>query len=107
MNTDLHVLAEWLRGRLFEVDLAPHDSTKVSTAVQQVRRAIGCHPMSLWHLKVRGREGQISVIRGNSTGGEYEIYELAGDLFDGPLRFSNFKDVSDAIWNYITPVIIC
>lgn len=105
-DTDLHVLAAWLRNRDLEVDLHEH------RMVADLRKLKGLHPnrefpgmrsiMSPHQLHVTGAFGKISVVRGGLSFGDFEIYSLEGDLFGGIRRYRDVEYAGKTIYELLT-----
>ena len=100
-NTDLHVLAAWLRNRGVEVSLFEHPGMvgirRVLAALPQLAGLGFGDNASEWQIHATGPKGKLSVIRGGTSLGDYEIYALGGDLFDDIRRYDNVKDAGAAI----------
>jgi len=107
MKTDLHVLAAWLDTKGLETDIREH---YLAANLRSIKAAIPDYPSSMfapspWHLIVTSPIGKISIIRGGNTMGDYEIDWLEClecDRLDGPLRYQTFKDVSNAVIDFLS-----
>jgi len=51
---------------------------------------------------VKGKWGEISVIRGNISLGDWEIYCLEGELFSGIRRYKTMTDCARTIYGLLT-----
>lgn len=97
-DTDLHVLAAWLRNRGLKVELHEHPLAK---AVKKLDSEIMAN-LSPDQLHVTGPQGKISVIRGGASFGDYEIYSLEGDLFGGIRRYRKVEHAGKSIHSLLT-----
>lgn len=97
-NTDLHVLAAWLRNRGLDVELRQHPLAK--TAEQFNLKVLST--MSPHQLHVGGPHGKISVIRGGASFGDYEIFSLEGELFEGIRRYRKVEHAGKTIHLLLT-----
>lgn len=103
-DTDLHILAAWLRNRNLEVDLCEHRSAvklrklKKLCPDQNFPESI----VSPHQLHVKGAHGRISVIRGGCSFGDYEIYCLEGDLFKSIRRYRDVEHAGKTIHSLLT-----
>lgn len=105
-NTDLHVLAAWLRNRKLEVDFRKHHMMEEWERLQKTHPKIAENlrllpAMSPNQLHVRGPHGFISVIRGGASFGDYEIYSLEGDLFGGIRRYRDVEHAGRSIYSLL------
>jgi len=92
-NTDLHILAAWLRNRDLEVELRDHPLAEQAKLLDVKLLAT----MSPHQLHVYGPYGKISVIRGGASFGDYEILSLEGELFDGIRRYRKVEHAGKTI----------
>ena len=97
-NTDLHILAAWLRNRDLDVELRDHPLVKEAKGLSLKILAT----MSLHQLHVCGPHGKISVIRGGASFGDYEIFSLEGELFDGIRRYREVDHAGKTIHLLLT-----
>ena len=104
-DTDLNVLAAWLRNRKLEVDLHEHrmvaDLRKLKKLCPDKEFPV-MESMSPCQLHVTGPFGKISVIRGGASFGDFEIYCLEGDLFEGIRRYRDVKHAGKTIYELLT-----
>ena len=105
-DTDLHVLAAWLRNRDLEVELLEHRMVK---DLRRLKELCPDHEfpgmsslMSPNQLHVTGAFGRISVIRGGLSFGDFEIYSLEGDLFEGIRRYRDVEHAGKTIFCLLT-----
>lgn len=97
-NTDLHVLAAWLRNRDLDVELREHPMTaNIKHLDLKILATLSPH-----QLHVCGPHGKISVIRGGASFGDYEIYSLEGELFDEIRRYRKVEHAGKTIHSLLT-----
>jgi hypothetical protein len=106
-NTDLHILAEWLRNRKLDVEFLKHPMMKEWEKLEKEHPDIAekLHSLPIMspnQLHVRGPHGVISVIRGGVSMGDYEIYSLEGELFDGIRRYRKVEHAGKSIHSLLT-----
>ncbi len=104
-GTDLHVLAAWLLNRKLEVDRHEHPMVAEVRKIQKLNpdcKLLGLESMSPHRLHVTGSFGGISVIRGGASFGNFEIYCLAGDLFEEIRRYRDVKHAGESIHSLLT-----
>ncbi len=105
-DTDLHVLAAWLRNRDLEVDLHKHPLAVNLRKIQKLylnREFPGMESiMSPHQLYITGPFGKISAIRGGASFGDFEIYCLEGDLFEGIRRYRDVEHAGKTIHGLLT-----
>lgn len=104
-DTDLHVLAAWLRNRKLEVDLHEHhllaDWRKLRKLCPDQKFPI-LESLCPHQLYVTGALGKISIIRGGASFGDFEIYSLEGDLFEGIRRYRDVEHAGKTIYKLLT-----
>lgn len=106
-DTDLHVLAAWLRNRKLDVDLHKHHMMDEWEELQKKHPKLAAEMhflpvMSPHQLHVRGPHGVISVIRGGVSSGDYEIYSLKGELFEGIRKYREVEHAGKTIHALLT-----
>ncbi len=96
--TDLHVLTEWLKNRSIEVTLRDHPAYTEGMSFSPVMaRITGTN-----QLLASSSKGKISIIRGMTSFGLYEIYCLDGDLFEDIERYPDVKSAGERICELLT-----
>lgn len=101
-DTDLHVLAAWLRNRNLEVDLHEHRLAAEMRKLHELHPQYKFHDFSPHQLHVTESFGKISVIRGGISFGDFEIYCLEGDLFEGIRRYRDIQHAGKSIHSLLT-----
>lgn len=104
-DTDLHVLAAWLRNHELEVDLHEHPMTAEFRKIQELYPDHKFRSFDLMfphQLYVTETFGKISVIRGGASFGDFEIYCLEGDLFEGIRRYRDVEHAGKTIYGLLT-----
>ncbi len=104
-DTDLHILAEWLRNRKLEVDLHDHPMAQNLRKLKQLcpnQKFPYMESLSPHQLHIKGPFGCISVIRGGASFGDFEVYCIEGDLFEGVRRYRNVEHAGKTIYGLLT-----
>lgn len=104
-DTDLHILAAWLRNRDLEVDLHEHRMAAELRKLKKLypaQKFSGLESLSPHQLYVTESFGKISVIRGGASFGDFEIYSLEGDLFGGIRRYRDVEHAGKTIHALLT-----
>ncbi|KKK88795.1 hypothetical protein LCGC14_2739580, partial [marine sediment metagenome] len=100
------VLAAWLRNRKLKVDLHEHRMAADLCKLKKLhpnREFPGMESiMSPHQLHVTGTFGEISVVRGGLSFGDFEIYSLDGDLFAGIRRYRDVEHAGKTIYALLT-----
>lgn len=52
-------------------------------------------------IKAKSSKGEISIIHAGISMNTYEIYCICGDLFDGPIRYSEMEECVEAIQEFL------
>ncbi len=92
-STDLYVLTEWLKNRSIEVALRDHPA---------YTEGMPFSPVGTNQLLASSSKGKISIIRGMTSFGLYEIYCLDGDLFEDIERYPDVKSAGERICELLT-----
>ena len=97
-STDLYVLTEWLKNRSIKVKLREHPVYTEGLMFSPVlARITGTN-----QLLASSPKGEISVIRGMTSFGLYEMYCLDGNLFEDLERYSDVKSTGERICFLLT-----
>lgn len=94
VKIDLYILKAWLEAKDVNVKMQDHPlySTAIEHGLVGMTQLAGPN-----QLIVSSEKGKISIIRGECSFGDYEIYSLEGKLFEDIERFADVKSAGSRI----------